>query len=215
MPVPHHATLYQVAQTDGVTDVIEGISVQHEKVGFAEKKTGMEIDSITVLGEMRPHEGMNGRDAETLMGLSAHAPLDRVIDRFGEHRGHLYFCALGRSEMTSLTPRRPRRVRERRKSVQNGSASLAPIAMPSTSHMPSVLTPTAIMAATETILPAGALQVGRIDSQIRPVPFDRSRNAWTRSSISVHRRETWLLLMPPMPIALTSSSTERVETPWI
>src|SRR5204862_345546 len=43
----------------------------------------------------------------------------------------------------------------------------------------------------------------------------RSRNARTRSSISVHSRETWLLLIPPMPIALTSSSTERVETPWM
>jgi DNA-3-methyladenine glycosylase II len=35
------------------------------------------------------------RGLRTLMGLSAHAPLDRVIDRFGEHRGYLYFCALG------------------------------------------------------------------------------------------------------------------------
>jgi hypothetical protein len=37
----------------------------------------------------------------------------------------------------------------------------------------------------------------------------------TRSSISAHSRETWLLLMPLIPIALTNSSTERVETPWI
>ena len=36
------------------------------------------------------------------------------------------------SEMISLTPRRPRRARERRMSVQNVSASLAPVAMPST-----------------------------------------------------------------------------------
>ena len=49
--------------------------------------------------------------------------------------------------MTSLTPRSPRRVSERRKSVQNGSASLGPTAMPSTSRTPSVWTATAIVAA--------------------------------------------------------------------
>jgi hypothetical protein len=43
----------------------------------------------------------------------------------------------------------------------------------------------------------------------------RFKNASTRSSISAHRRETWLLDIPDMPIALTSSSTDRVETPWI
>ena len=46
------------------------------------------------------------------------------------------------SEMTSLTPRKPRRVSERKKSVQNGSASLGPTATPKTSRTPSVLTPT-------------------------------------------------------------------------
>ena len=58
------------------------------------------------------------------------------------------------SEMTSLTPRRPRRVSERRNLVQNGSASDGPTSMPSTSRRPSVLTATAIITATETILPA-------------------------------------------------------------
>jgi hypothetical protein len=41
----------------------------------------------------------------------------------------------------------------------------------------------------------------------------RLRKACTRSSISAHSRETWLLEMPVMPIALTRSSTDRVETP--
>jgi hypothetical protein len=36
----------------------------------------------------------------------------------------------------------------------------------------------------------------------------------TRSSISAHRRLTWLFEMPAMPSALTSSSTLRVEMPW-
>jgi hypothetical protein len=57
------------------------------------------------------------------------------------------------SEMTSLTPRRPRRVSERRNLLQNGSASEGPTAMPSTSRRPSLLTPTAIITATDTILP--------------------------------------------------------------
>lgn len=46
------------------------------------------------------------------------------------------------SLMTSFTPRNPRRLRLRRNSVQNGSASLAPTFSPNTSRCPSVLTPT-------------------------------------------------------------------------
>ena len=42
----------------------------------------------------------------------------------------------------------------------------------------------------------------------------RDRKAFTRSSISSHKRETWLLDTPDPPIALTRSSTARVETPW-
>jgi len=38
------------------------------------------------------------------------------------------------SLITSFTPRRPRRFRLRRNSVQNGSASLAPTFTPSTSR---------------------------------------------------------------------------------
>jgi transposase len=55
------------------------------------------------------------------------------------------------SEVTSFTPRRPRRASARRNSTQNGSASLWPTVMPSTSRRPSVLTPTATMTATETM----------------------------------------------------------------
>jgi hypothetical protein len=57
------------------------------------------------------------------------------------------------SEMTSFTPRRPRRASLRKKAVQKGSASEAPISMPSTSRRPSLLTPTAMMTATETMRP--------------------------------------------------------------
>src|SRR5262249_11606000 len=58
------------------------------------------------------------------------------------------------SEITSLTPRRPRRASLRRKSVQKVSASEAPIAMPSTSRRPAALTPTAMITATETMRPS-------------------------------------------------------------
>jgi hypothetical protein len=58
------------------------------------------------------------------------------------------------SLITSFTPRRPRRFRLRRNSVQNGSASLAPTFSPSTSRWPSVFTPTATITATLTMRPA-------------------------------------------------------------
>src|SRR5204863_8641733 len=39
----------------------------------------------------------------------------------------------------------------------------------------------------------------------------RLRKVCTRSSISPHSRDTWLLEMPSIPMARTRSSTERVE----
>ena len=59
------------------------------------------------------------------------------------------------------------------------------------------------------------LQIGRVEPQGGPPAFQRSaQDRITRSSISAHRRLTWLLDMRPAPIALTRSSTDRVETPW-
>ena len=55
------------------------------------------------------------------------------------------------------------------------------------------------------------LHVGRVEPQVGPVALQR---AATLSSISPHKRLTWLLEMPVMPIAWTRSSTERVDTPW-
>jgi hypothetical protein len=57
------------------------------------------------------------------------------------------------SEITRLTPRRPRRASLRKNSVQKVSASEGPISMPSTSRRPSLLTPTATLTATETRRP--------------------------------------------------------------
>jgi hypothetical protein len=58
------------------------------------------------------------------------------------------------SEITSFTPANPRRLSRRRNSTQKVSAFEAPIAMPSTSRRPSLLTATAMVTATETMRPA-------------------------------------------------------------
>src|SRR5271156_3655880 len=57
------------------------------------------------------------------------------------------------SEITSLTPRRPRLVRRFRKSAHKVSASDGPVPSPTISRRPSVLAATAIIAATETMRP--------------------------------------------------------------
>ena len=59
----------------------------------------------------------------------------------------------GASEMTSFIPRRPRRTRLFRNVAQNVSASLGPMRKPTISRLPSMLTATAIIAATETMRP--------------------------------------------------------------
>ena len=96
------------------------------------------------------------------------------------------------------------------------------MATPSTSRLPSSFTATAIIASRTSVHgtadnpPAIAhLQIGRVEPQGGPHAFQRSaQDRITRSSISAHRRLTWLLDMRPAPIALTRSSTDRVETPW-
>src|SRR3954467_8939816 len=77
------------------------------------------------------------------------------------------------SETTSLTPRRPRLVRLRRNSVQNGSASLLPMVMPSTSRRPSVLTATGVITATDTMMVAAGFDVRGVQPEIGPVALDR------------------------------------------
>ena len=92
------------------------------------------------------------------------------------------------------------------------------MSMPSTSRRPSVLTPTAMMTATETMRPPLAhLQVGGVDPEIGPVAFDRPVEEGLHLAVDLlaQPRLTWLLEMPLMPMALTRSSTERVEMPWM
>jgi hypothetical protein len=71
-----------------------------------------------------------------------------------EHRRDRGLDALVRIGDDQLTPPRPRRLSRRRNSTQKVSASEAPIAMPSTSRRPSVLTAAAMITAAETIRPA-------------------------------------------------------------
>jgi hypothetical protein len=56
-----------------------------------------------------------------------------------------------RADLAATSAEASSRVSVRRNSTQNGSASLWPTVMPSTSRRPSVLTPTAMMTATETM----------------------------------------------------------------
>ena len=59
------------------------------------------------------------------------------------------------------------------------------------------------------------LHMGRIEPWRGQAPSDgRDRKAFARSSISARSRPTRVPDMPPAPMALTGSSTERVETPW-
>ena len=58
-------------------------------------------------------------------------------------------------------------------------------------------------------------QIGRIDPQIRPVALDWPVEEGLYLAVDLlAQRDTWLFEMPLIPIALTRSSTERVEMPW-
>ena len=84
------------------------------------------------------------------------------------------------------------------------------------------------------VMVAPGADIGGVQPEIGPFALDGAcRNICTRSSISLQSRETWLLLIPSMPIdasgidpcpqgrpafagrgARAKSSAERVETPW-
>ncbi len=107
------------------------------------------------------------------------------------------------SEIASFTPLSPRRTRSRRNVDQNGSASLGPICSPTISRLPSVLTATAIMAATLTILPPSRTlrEVASSHRYGQSSASGRLRKAFTRSSMSLHGLDTLDLEMPLIPIA--------------
>jgi hypothetical protein len=60
------------------------------------------------------------------------------------------FSPVWASEMTSCTPPSPRAFRPRRNAVQNAPSSLSPTSKPSTSRLPSAVTPVAITTAWDT-----------------------------------------------------------------
>src|SRR3954469_2520427 len=116
------------------------------------------------------------------------------------------------SEITSLTPHRPRCCKPRRKPSQKVAASEGPMPRPRISRRPSWLTPTAIMAATDTTRPPSRILRYVASSQRRahsPV-IGRLRKP-LRSSISWHRCKTWLFEVPLRPMVCTRSSILRVE----
>ena len=84
----------------------------------------------------------------------AHEVHPAALPGGAEHAGDRGLDALVRIRDHQLDAGRPRRFSLRRKSIQKVSASEAPIAMPSTSRRPSVLTATAMVTATETMRPA-------------------------------------------------------------
>src|SRR5205823_1795949 len=92
------------------------------------------------------------------------------------------------SEITSLTPRKPRFTSPFRKPDQNGSASEGPMPRPTISRRPSLDTATAIIAATETMRPPSrTLRYVASSQRYGHSPSNgRSRNALTRSSMSLH-----------------------------
>src|SRR5215211_6983191 len=118
------------------------------------------------------------------------------------------------SEITSLTPRRPRRELAQKASPERlglggtdiHAEHLAPaVAVDGDGDNDGHRDDAPVLT---------HLHVGRIDPQVGPVALDRAgKKAFTLSSISAHSRLTWLLEMPVMPIACTKSSTARVETP--
>jgi hypothetical protein len=70
---------------------------------------------------------------------------------------------------------------------------------------------------------AARLHIGRVQPDIRPLALERPIEEGRDLAIDLAAQPAdprlrggrlWLLEMPVMPIALTSSSTERVETPW-
>jgi len=66
----------------------------------------------------------------------------------------------------------------------------------------------------QTMWPLWAPSVGRMDPQVGLVALDRPAQERLHLLVDlVAQPATWLLEMPLIPIALTSSSTERVETP--
>ena len=60
------------------------------------------------------------------------------------------------------------------------------------------------------------LHIGGVEPDIRPVALDRAVEEGLHFAVDLlaQTADTWLFDTPVPPIALTRSSTARVETPW-
>jgi hypothetical protein len=118
--------------------------------------------------------------------------------------------------MTSSTPDRPRATRPRRNSVQLAVSSLVTMSNPTISRRPSQFAAVAITAVTFTTRPPSRtfwVSPSIHKNRYGPASSGRSRNSATLASSSPAMRDTSEREIPSMPIALTRSSTRRVDTP--
>src|SRR3984957_6503577 len=126
------------------------------------------------------------------------------------------FMGVGDHQLDAAQPATGQRAKELR---PERFGSEQPTAMPRTSRRPSSLTPIATLAPAEaggdsdrddaSALPH--LYISGVEPDIRPTAFQRTVQESLDLFIDLaHSRDTWLLEMPLIPMAWTSSSTERV-----
>jgi hypothetical protein len=115
-----------------------------------------------------------------------------------EHLGYRSLKTSWASEMTSLTPRSPRRAKPRRRSLQKASALEAPAA--GAEHLaPAVAVQTDCDGDghRDDAACLAHLHIGGVQLQVGPITLNQAReDACTRLSISAQSREIWLLEMP-------------------
>ncbi len=88
------------------------------------------------------------------------------------------------------------------------------MSMPSTSRLPSPLTPTPMMTALETIHPASRTFTQVASSQIYgESPSSGAGQEGLDAIVDLTAAIPWLLEMPFIPLACNRRSTERVEMP--
>jgi hypothetical protein len=120
------------------------------------------------------------------------------------------------SEITSLTPRRPRRASLRRNAVQKG------LGLGGTDVQAENLTPAVYFDTDrndhgdrDDAAVLAHLHVGGVDPRVRPVALDRAGQKSLHLLVDLRAEPRGLALGDALIIALTRSSTDRVETPWI
>ncbi len=208
-----------------------GLGGVHQGSTFGHPGTELVGDAAPLLTRgVRVSLGKRGRDPgrhEATMSLarvSQHVARERhpgSAERRHPNPGWLRLCGRHASKMTTVTPRRPRRANERRKSVQKVSAPLG-----AGCHAEHFTVATGVRRDGDgggngddlpglADLEAGRVEPGNTATRPRAAGSERRRHAHTSSaSSSAQSRDTWLLPTPDAAMAHTRSSTARVETPW-